>query len=266
MVEAEVMRLPADGDRHHHSHCQVVVGLSGEADIDVNGRGAHLDASRACVLPADVAHDFRGDARNHVLVINIDEHSPELSEPGHPEYELLNRFFDRPRQLSLDTTLQGLIQSCSAELGRRGGNLSIQHYLATGIVHCMGSVLLDLSPTARAPHGNDKSVDMAKIDRYVEANLHRPVSVEDLASCVCMSRSHFHERFRHSQGLTPHQYLLRARLERARVLIEETGLPLWDISHRTGFSSQSALTNAMRKHLGMTPSGLRRLGFGNHSR
>jgi AraC-like DNA-binding protein len=257
MVEAQVMHLPDDGDHHHHSHYQVVVGLLGEADIDVDGKGAHLDASHACILPTQVAHDFWGDARNNVLVINIDEHMPALREPGNPEYEFLHRFFDKPRQITLDKTLQALIRSCSAELSRREDNPALQHYLAAGIVQCMGSGLLEISP-GRAFQGPGKTVDMVKVDRYIEANLHRSISVEDLASCVCMSRSHFHDRFRYTQGLTPHQYLLRARLERARVLIEETGLPLWDISHRAGFSSQSALTNAMRKHLDLTPSSLRR--------
>lgn len=258
MVEAQVLQLPNEGDHHHHSHHQVVVGLTGEADIDVEGQGTHLDASHGCILPTQMAHDFWGDARNHVLVINFDEQMSALRQPSHPDYEFLNRFFDKPRQLILDSTLQSLIQSCSAELGRRDDNPAVQHYLATGIVQCLGSALRSqLSARGGAYHGV-KTIDMAKVNRYIEANLHRTVSVEDLASCVCMSRSHFHERFRMSQGLSPHQYVLRARLQRARTLIEETGLPLWDISHRSGFSSQSALTNAMRKHLNVTPSILRR--------
>lgn len=258
MVEAQVMHLPDEGDHHHHSHHQVVVGLKGEADINVDGRGTHLDAAHACVLPTQVAHDFRGDARNHVLVINFDDHMSALRHPEHPQYDFLNRFFDKPRHFTLDSTLQSLVQSCSDELGRREGNAAVQHYLATGIVQCMGAAFLDIAPGKDYRCPPPKAIDMAKVDRYVDANLHRAVSVEDLASCVCMSRSHFHDRFRESQGLTPHQYLLRARLQRARTLIEETGLPLWDISHRAGFSSQSALTNAMRKHLGVTPSALRR--------
>lgn len=254
------MHLPDEGDHHHHSHYQVVVGLLGEAEIDVDGKGTQLDAAHACVLPTEIAHDFRGDAANHVLVINFDQQMSALRQPGHPEYEFLHRFFDKSRQFTLDSTFQSLIQSCSAELERRGNNPAIQHYLATGIVQCMGSAFLDIVPGTGAPLPPAKAIDMTKVDRYVDANLHRSVSVEDLASCVCMSRSHFHERFRASQGLTPHQYLLRARLERARMLIEETGLPLWDISHRAGFSSQSALTNAMRKYLSLTPATLRRRG------
>ena len=256
MVEAQVMHLPDDGDHHHHSHYQVVVGLLGEATIDVGGEGVHLDASHACILPTQVAHDFWGDARNSVLVINVDEDLPGIQYPGHPEYDFLNRFFDKPRQLTLDRRLQAFIQSCSVELRRRKDNSSLQHYLAAGILQCMGSGEPDIRSDRFT--SSDKRIDMARVDRYVEANLHRPVSVADLASCVCMSRSHFHERFRHSQGVTPHQYLIEARIERARVLIEGTGLPLWEISHRAGFSSQSALTNAMRKYLNVTPSSLRR--------
>lgn len=258
MVEARIMHLPDEGDQHHHSHHQVVVGLSGEADIDVDGKGTHLDASRACVLPTEVAHAFRGDARNHVLVINFDEQLSAFCQPAHPDYDFLHRFFDRPRQLTLDNTLQSLVRCCSAEFVRRENDLAIHDYLATGIVRCMGSAFLEPSSGRPQPRALAVAIDIDAIDRYIDANLHRPVSVEDLASCVCMSRSLFHDRFRDSMGLTPHQYLIRARLKRARFLISETGLPLWDISQRAGFSSQSALTNAMQKYLEITPSTLRR--------
>lgn len=260
MVEAQVMHLPDEGDHHHHSHHQVVVGLSGDADIDIGGKGTHLDASRACVLPTQVAHAFWGDARNHVLVINFDDHLSAFCQPAHPDYEFLHRFFDRPRQVTLDSTLQSLVKSCSAELVRHENDPAVHRYLAKGIVRCMGSLFLEVPPGRSPSHAGAARIDTDKIDRYIDANLHRSVSVEDLASCVCMSRSVFHDRFRASMGLTPHQYLIRARLNRARLLITETGLPLWDISHRTGFSSQSALTNAMHKHFKITPSALRRKG------
>ena len=63
-----------------------------------------------------------------------------------------------------------------------------------------------------------------------------------------------------SLGLTPHQYLLKARLDHASRLLRSSSLPLVRIAEECGFSSQSALTTAMRRYLGLTPKGLRRDG------
>ena len=68
----------------------------------------------------------------------------------------------------------------------------------------------------------------------------------------------FHAQFKDSVGLTPHQYLLKARLDRAARLLRETPLPLVRIAEECGFSSQSALTTATRRYLGLTPRGLRK--------
>ncbi|MAL98648.1 AraC family transcriptional regulator [Hydrocarboniclastica marina] len=268
MVEAQLMHLPDSGahPRHQHNHYQVVVGLTGEADIDVEGQHAHLDGAHACVLPANIAHNYGGNTRNNVLVINLDHQMAAFQQPAHPQYEFLNRFFDHPRQVSLDESLQSLTQACSMQLQRLGHDPVIQHHLATALLQCMGSRLADVGEACDRSADMPKSKDLERIDRYIDANLHRRISVEDLAASVCLSRSHFHELFRQQLGQTPHQYLIRARLERAQILIEETGLPLWDISQRTGFSSQSALTNAMRKHMGVIPSSFDRPSLQRHFR
>jgi len=72
-----------------------------------------------------------------------------------------------------------------------------------------------------------------------------------------MSTSHFHAEFKRVAGMTPHQYLLQARLKRATTLLRDSSLPVVQVASDCGFSSQSALTTAMSRHLGMTPKRLR---------
>jgi AraC-like DNA-binding protein len=88
-------------------------------------------------------------------------------------------------------------------------------------------------------------------------NLHRKVTVQDLASEACLSVSRFHDLFREMTGVTPHQFLLQIRLDQAVHLLVSTSLAISEVSYRTGFSSQSALTNALRKSKGVTPARLR---------
>ena len=77
------------------------------------------------------------------------------------------------------------------------------------------------------------------------------------ANAASVSPSHFHAQFKDSVGFPPHQYLLKARLDRASRLLQSSPLPLVRIAEECGFSSQSALTTAMRRYLGLTPKRLR---------
>jgi AraC-like DNA-binding protein len=100
-------------------------------------------------------------------------------------------------------------------------------------------------------------LDLERLDAFILENLARRISVAELAQVACLSPSHFHAQFKDSVGLTPHQYLLKSRLDLAARLLRESGLPLIRIAEECGFSSQSALTTAMRRYLGLTPKRLR---------
>ena len=104
------------------------------------------------------------------------------------------------------------------------------------------------------------TLDIERLDAYILEHLVRRISVAELANVACLSPSHFHAQFKDNVGLTPHQYLLKARLDRASRLLQSSPLPLVRIAEECGFSSQSALTTALRRYLGLTPKRLR-----NHS-
>ena len=58
-------------------------------------------------------------------------------------------------------------------------------------------------------------------------------------------------------GMTPTNYIIERRLERAKELMQETDLPIADIALRSGFSSQSHFTTSFRRFVGVTPSSFR---------
>ncbi|HEU5037650.1 MAG TPA: helix-turn-helix domain-containing protein [Nocardioides sp.] len=75
------------------------------------------------------------------------------------------------------------------------------------------------------------------------------IGVEDLAARACMSRRHFHRRFREVTGVSPHQWLVAQRVRLAEQLLENTGLPVETIAHKTGFGSPLAFrTHFVKVH------------------
>ena len=88
---------------------------------------------------------------------------------------------------------------------------------------------------------------------YIHQHLGESVSLDDLASEIGLSRFHFARRFRATTGTPPHQFLLRKRVERARMLLERTESPLLDIACTCGFADQSHMTREFKKRVGVTP-------------
>lgn len=96
---------------------------------------------------------------------------------------------------------------------------------------------------------------IAVVTRYISANLPRSkIPVAKLAQLVDMSTFHFARRFKQATHETPHQFILRCRLERARDLLRNSHHTLADIAHQVGFADHSHMTRAFKRMNGVTPS------------
>ncbi|MEX0603465.1 MAG: AraC family transcriptional regulator [Marinobacter sp.] len=257
MLNARLIKLPESACQHRHEHHQLVIGVGGEAELSVDGVGSKLDTWNACLVPTDTQHDYCGNERNHVLVIDLDPYLPALNNPAHSDYERLAPLFERTRNLGMDNRLQGLVQLCAGEFSRAPDNEAMHRHLATGILHCMSERIVRTTFGTTKSLASRSGLSPDTVRRYVMENLHKKITVQDLARVACLSVSRFHETFRATTGITPHQFLLQIRLEQAIQLLSETSLAISEVSFRTGFSSQGALTNALQKHRGTTPSALR---------
>lgn len=94
--------------------------------------------------------------------------------------------------------------------------------------------------------------EMGRINAYLATRLERPIAIDELAAVVSRSASHFPRIFRRTVGLSPHQYVVRLRLRRARELVS-TGLSLAEAAFGAGFTDQSHLTYWARRIHGTTP-------------
>jgi AraC family transcriptional regulator len=98
---------------------------------------------------------------------------------------------------------------------------------------------------------------LRRVTAYVDARLGGPISLDDLANVAGVSRFHFHRQFRKSVGVTPREYVLRARIERAKGLLTESDLTVGEVSGAVGFADQSHFSNIFRRLTAMTPRSFR---------
>jgi AraC family transcriptional regulator len=115
-----------------------------------------------------------------------------------------------------------------------------------------GSVIED-------PSGGLTHRQLRRVLDFVQDQLNHDLSLEVLAQQAGFSPSHFARVFRQTTGESPHQFVLRQRIERAQRLLEERDAPLACVARACGFADQSHLTQVFKQHLGLTPRAYRQM-------
>ncbi|MFE0459479.1 GlxA family transcriptional regulator [Kitasatospora sp. NPDC058965] len=98
---------------------------------------------------------------------------------------------------------------------------------------------------------------LAELCEWAVAHLHEPLTVDDLARRGAVSRRTLVRRFHQETGQPPMRWLLRARLDRARELLETTALPVTAVARRVGLGTAANLRAQFHQHLATSPSGYR---------
>jgi AraC family transcriptional regulator len=92
---------------------------------------------------------------------------------------------------------------------------------------------------------------------YIEANLDRALTLEELSAIARVSSSHFLRQFKLRFGSAPHCYVIQRRLAFVQSLLLKSTLPLKEIAAKGGFSDQSHMTRVFQRYLRTTPNAYR---------
>jgi AraC family transcriptional regulator len=94
---------------------------------------------------------------------------------------------------------------------------------------------------------------------FIQENIEMDLGITEIANAVDLSPFHFARSFKQATGVSPHQYLIKSRIERAKALLAEGELPIVEVGFRVGFKNQSHFTTLFRKLTSLTPGAYRDL-------
>jgi AraC family transcriptional regulator len=131
---------------------------------------------------------------------------------------------------------------------------------------------IDLIKKASALFGNPDIVDepepsirgglapwqAERVKRHIDEEYARRINIDDLARITRLSTSYFSAAFRNSFGTSPHDYISRQRIDRAKHVMSATETPISEIALECGFADQSHLCRVFRRVTGQTPAAWRR--------
>lgn len=106
------------------------------------------------------------------------------------------------------------------------------------------------------PHAEPTSA-VARVQQYVLANLTGDLAIADLANAANMSARNFSRVFARETQITPAEFVERARVDAARVLLESTAAPLKTVAYQCGFRDAQHMRSVFNRRLGVTPQQFR---------
>jgi AraC family transcriptional regulator len=116
--------------------------------------------------------------------------------------------------------------------------------------HANGTIIIDRY--SLTPARIQSAID------YIHAHLDSNLSMAQIANSVKTSPNYFASIFKTATGISLHQYVIKQRVERARLLLTKTDLKIVDIASQVGFANPSHLTYHCKRQTGMTPKQLAR--------
>ncbi len=206
--------------------------------------------------------EYRGEFRvaeaGDVLLIDCVEPHYYHAEDG---LEFVYMHFDGSNSHELCraiTDQQGWLIRCdnNSLIGNLLYNM-VQFYNNSGVETAMQSSarIYRMFDLLLAPSAQEMSADdpIEQAIQYIRANIGKAISVEELASSVCLSVSYFAHMFKRRTGFSPADYVINSRIERAKVLLVRTQKPIGEIAEEVGYAASGSLINLFVKKVGISP-------------
>ncbi|WXL27315.1 AraC family transcriptional regulator [Ectopseudomonas mendocina] len=230
---------------HSHDYAQLVFGLSGRLDFEVEGHGSQVISQTLSVIPHEARHTCGSPSGSRCLVLDVPSEQWLKHQLG-AHANAVRRLLDKTATLTLTSHQSQLV------------NWLANSPIGDPVIAAQGSALL-LASLSSETLGAPLTVGlpMAALNAHIDRHAAHPLQVSDLAKLAGLSTARFHVRFLQQTGQTPMEYVRIRRLHLARELLVNTSLAVGEIAARVGYNSQSAFTAALSRHYGCSALALR---------
>jgi AraC family transcriptional regulator len=207
---------------------------------------------QAVFCPRREWHNIRWNERISVLSIRIADSA--FLEAARER--LTDRSFEIvPRHVVSDDRLAHLLFALEAERtqGYAAGKLFVD-CIEIALANLLLTSFNTVAPRSIPRTGGLAPRVLQRVVEFMHANIDKPIGLKDLADCAGLSLSHFSFQFRASTNQSPHQYMLRLRIERSKELLTDSRRSVINVGLEVGFRNQRHFATVFRNSVGVPPS------------
>jgi AraC family transcriptional regulator len=258
LVERHTVR-PAEIPEHEHHELCLHLQLTGNSDFEWWSAGRHgieRAAPGSLILLAPGTSDrsrWQGPSDRLILSVRPDalrRKAEELDTTG--DIEFTNRWSLQDPSLANLLTEMGREASDGWPLGALYAGL-LETSLTSHLLkrHAANPVRL---PTLK---GRLPTPRLRSVLEFIAANLHRDLTLDEIAKQLRLTPFHFAREFRNTTGQTPYQYVLDQRIALAKQLLRLRTRSVQEIAYEAGFNSPAHFVRAFHQRVGTTPGAWR---------
>jgi AraC family transcriptional regulator len=260
-VSLEYYHLPQPGETpklcFDHYAIAVTLGQGFQFDWQIdgiaNGRAQRqmLFHGGMSLVPMQHNHWGAWDRPHEGFAISL---KPELLTRNAAELLAVDQVELLPQKPLYDPLILqiGLALKADLESHRPGGRLYAETMATALAVHLLRNYSSHNHKSVRYLGGLSATQLKLVID-YIKDHLEQELSLDELAAIAQLSSYHFCRSFKRSTGFTPHQYVIRQRVERAKQLLKDGKLGIAEVAFVCGFTHQSHLNRHFKRLTGVTP-------------
>jgi AraC family transcriptional regulator len=154
----------------------------------------------------------------------------------------------------LDPLIYGIGLTLKAELesGGIGGRLYVDAITTALMAHLLRHYSVGNHSQSQMANGLPRRTLRQVVD-YIQEHLDGDITLEALAAIARMSPSYFSNLFKQSTGKSPHQYVIRCRIDLAKQLLKQGKLSIAEIAYSLGFTHQSHFSHLFKRFVGSSP-------------
>lgn len=241
---------------HCHSEHTVLISLTDGCHAEMQtGSGLKIVGTQRhgsiCVLPAGLRHKARLGGPSEHLALYVD---PSLINRAAAQSRLSTRYEIVERYSRGDPIIANIGSALLAELDSEGlsGRLYAESLANVLAVHLLRHYSTE-GEHRQVNVGGLSPQKLRRVTEFIADNFASDISLGGLAQVAGMSSFHFAREFKKATGTTPHQYVIKFRVDHAKTLLADRDLPLIEVGLRAGFSHQSHFTRLFRRITGTTP-------------
>jgi AraC family transcriptional regulator len=252
-----VERFPPDPDtepRHWVRHDQAFAMMLRPGSIEWGSKRSALEKFDYAAGDLAVCDRHVGEWVGLMNVLHLqlgisDAALMACSDGAYGEVEL------RPSRKFADPRLSAMVAAVHAEMvaGFPSGRLFLD-----SVEQAMAVTLVNGHAVRHRPvqihRGGLGSARLRRIKELVHAKMEDDLSLDEMAQSVGLSTAHFARMFRKSTGETPHQFVLRQRLERAKAMLRAPDARVLDVAVACGFKTQQHFAQVFRDVWGVSPT------------
>jgi AraC family transcriptional regulator len=249
--------FPPDSDtepRHWVRHDQAFAMMLGPGSIEWGSKRSALEKFGYAAGDLALCHRHEGEWVGLMnvphLQLGISDAALMASSDGaYGEVEL------HPSRKFADSRLSALAAAARAEMvaGFPSGRLFLD-----SVEQAMAVTLVERHAVRHRPaqiyRGGLGSARLRSIKDLVQAKMGDDLSLDDMAQSIGLSTAHFGRMFRKSTGETPHQFVLRQRVERAKAMLRAPDARVLDVAVACGFRTQQHFAQVFRDVCGVSPT------------